>query len=515
MVLADVVVWKLGCGEVAGRSCGVGSSASPGRRASLNRASREVEVRSSPPLVVKFNCDTQKINNTNLALLHIITHSVKRKMSLFGSAFGGGANNLSSNTAQKPSLFGSSFGQGQNNNTQTPNQNQSQGLFGQSTNTNTQTQNQSTSLFGQPPNTNNQQQNQSTSLFGGQSTTQNQGFGAQQQQPNTSLFGNPNQSQHQQQSQQPQQQQQQNLLSSNIAGGLSASTTNGGAIADYQLRELAAQRLAAHNLNNAPREKTIPEQLSALMRKWDPNSQDTLLQQYLYNNVLPAYAPFYYPRDDESHTAWEEALAKKPSTKDSEGEELGCAWVPVLCRGFKALGERVEYQANAVQAMRARMHEINNSLTAIMEKHRQDFTVALEGARRQHTNLAERTLRLACKVQVLRNRGYELTSAEEVLRRQLLELEGRALDPGFAAREEEIWARMVALRERARWLEEEGKRVGEKVEQQGQGAKALPEYVVAKTKKILRDYDDQISHLAKELEVVKKEYAEWQESRKC
>jgi len=38
-------------------------------------------------------------------------------------------------------------------------------------------------------------------------------------------------------------------------------------------------------------------------------------------------------------------------------------------------------------------------------------------------------------------------------------LAGRVADPAFGAREEELWARMVALRERARWLGEEGKRV--------------------------------------------------------
>ncbi|GAB7365323.1 hypothetical protein MBLNU230_g6404t1 [Neophaeotheca triangularis] len=435
-------------------------------------------------------------------------------MSLFGasSTFGGGGG---------PSQ--SSFGQTQNNNTQTP-----QSLF--SLSTPNQTSNQSTSLFGGQSANQNQNSNQPTSHFGGQSTNQNQnqnqtqGFGNQPSNQSTGLFGgqstttqNQNQAFGAQQStnqqQQSQPQQQQNLLSSNLASGLGASTTN-GAIAESQLRELAAQRLREHGLRHEPREKTIPEQLESLVRKWDPNSQDTLLQQYLYNSVLPAYAPFHYPKDDESHAAWEEALANKPSTKSAEGEDLGCAWVPVLCRGFKSLGERVELQTHAVNSMRMRIHEINNSLTAVMEKHRQDFTVVLEGARRQHTNLAERTLRLAVKVQVLRNRGYALTSGEEVLRKQLLELQGRVLDPGFAAREEEIWARMVALRERARWLEEEGKRVGDKVAEQGQDVKGLPEYVVAKTKKILRDYDEQIAHLAKELEAVKKEHLEWQESRR-
>ena len=105
----------------------------------------------------------------------------------------------------------------------------------------------------------------------------------------------------------------------------------------------------------------------------------------------------------------------------------------------------------------------------------------------------------------------------------LLELEQKVNDPAFAAREEEIWARMVSLRERARWLEEEGKRVAQRAAG-GQGggqsgaagmfggaaAPAIPSHVLQKTSKILRDYEAQLLHLAKELQDVGKEFAEYE-----
>ena len=150
----------------------------------------------------------------------------------------------------------------------------------------------------------------------------------------------------------------------------------------------------------------------------------------------------------------------------------------------------------------------------LWERHRQNLSVRLENARRQHAALAQRCLRLAVKAQVLRGKSFELEPAEEGLRRTLRALEERVADPGFEAREEAVWARMVALRERARWLEVEGERVGRVVEGQGGGSEGkggvVPEYVVEKTKRILKDYDGQIVHLGKELEEVRREFEEWE-----
>ena len=257
-------------------------------------------------------------------------------------------------------------------------------------------------------------------------------------------------------------------------------------------------------------ERNVVQQVETLVRKWDPQSQDTLMQAYLYNAVSSAYAPFYHRNQEENENEWEKALAEAPKLSDETGQKF----VPVLVRGFKALGERVEYQSRFIAQLRTRLHEMNNSLTAIMEAHQQRITVSLESARRQHAALSQRTLRLAVKVQVLRNRGYALDTQEEALRKQLLTLSSSVTDPMFSGREEEIWARMVALRERARWLEEEGKRLGQVTEEQAQQGAVVPEDVLNKTKKILRDYDGQLRHLGVELEEVRKEYSGWEEGQR-
>ena len=237
------------------------------------------------------------------------------------------------------------------------------------------------------------------------------------------------------------------------------------------------------------------------------------MQTYLYNAVNSAYAPFYHRNADESEKEWEEALANKPApVQGAEGQEK-VSFVPVLVRGFRALGERVEYQARTVNEMRARLHEMNLSLNAVMAKHQQGVSVRLEKAGRQHAALSQRCLRLAVKAQVLRQRGYALDRPEEELRLTLLALEKATLDASFAAREEEMWARMVALSERARWLEEEGKRLSG--QQQDLEQKGVSEEVVQKTRRILRDYDGQIAHLGKELEVVRREFGEWEGGQKA
>ena len=356
------------------------------------------------------------------------------------------------------------------------------------------------SLFGAAPAANN-----TSNLFG--NTASQQQNQQNQQQPMGGLFQNSTQNQPAQSSlfgAQPN--------SNPLAGSLSAGLTgiNTGALDAQAQREFAQSRLQSIGVQNMPREKSISDQISTLLAKWDPNSSETLMQKYLYNAVNPAYAPYYHPGPGESEREWEAALANKPKG------DADTAYVPVQVRGFKALGERLELQAKVLQSLRTSLHEMNNSLAAIISKHQQDISVRIEGSKRQHAAIATRTLRLAVKCQVLRNRGYALDSTEESLRRNILDLQSKVTDPSFSAREEEIWARMVALRERARWLEEEGKRVGAAVEAQKQegGSGAVPDSVLQSAGRILKDYDGQLIHLAKEMEEIKKEYEDWEKERR-
>ncbi|KAK5737942.1 Nucleoporin nup57 [Elasticomyces elasticus] len=366
------------------------------------------------------------------------------------------------------------------------------------------------SLFGS---TQPQQQQQQSSLFSNLGQSQGQQPQQQQQQQSSSLFSNLGSNQ-----QQPQQQPQQQSLFSNP----NQSSSQQHQPQQQQSLFGASQHQPHHNqLANSLQhpQRNIPEEAANLVRKWDPNSQTTLIQTHLYNAVQSSFYPFYARPATVEETAWEEALSKAPASV--VGEEGEVKFVPVLVRGFLDLGKRVEVQALTVRSMLTRLHEMRNSLAAVMEAHQQRLTSQLENSRRRHKELEQRTLRLAVKLQGLRNRGYALSPAEEELRKNLLSLAAKVQDPQFAAREEEVWARLVSLRDRARWLEEEGKRLSSTVEGQGQAAGqggngtgsavgGVPEEVLAQTRKILRDYEGQLRHLSREMSEVSSEFKGWE-----
>lgn len=191
--------------------------------------------------------------------------------------------------------------------------------------------------------------------------------------------------------------------------------------------------------------------MQILLEKWSPDSNHCLIQHYFYNNVQADHVPYYGPAPGEDEAKWEEALSKKPDAGS----------IPVLCRGFSALGNRLRVQVQSATSLQARVHEINNSLTAMLQNHDLNISVRTINARRKHVTLSQRCLQLATKVQILRNRGYAMDAPEEELRRKLVELERSAFDLQLNSRQEEIWARMVAIRERIQFLQEEAERSGD------------------------------------------------------
>lgn len=224
--------------------------------------------------------------------------------------------------------------------------------------------------------------------------------------------------------------------------------------------------LAAH--------KSVLHQLELACSKWDPKSPNSAFQTYLYNTVPIEQAPFYGPTAEDNEAKWEEALAKKPSP----------GAVPVLAQGFESLGLRMAMQYEALRLLRGRLHEINEGLNSLLQKHDLEISIRAAECRRKHLRLSQKCLGLAAKTQILRNRGYAMDSAEEELRKKLLVLERKVLDPALNGRGEEIWARMVSVRERGRQLQREFERAGDGIAQDG--GKGIDEEVMAKAKKVCR-----------------------------
>lgn len=140
--------------------------------------------------------------------------------------------------------------------------------------------------------------------------------------------------------------------------------------------------------------------------------------------------------------------------------------IPVLARGFEQVAERIQQQQMAVAALRTRLHEINNSLSVLKDTHELNVASRITEAKRKHIIFTQRTLALATKVQILRNRGYVMDNQEEDLRKKLVELEKKTFDPVLGGRQEEIWARMSGVRERARILQEETEKLGKNIDSQ-------------------------------------------------
>ena len=131
-----------------------------------------------------------------------------------------------------------------------------------------------------------------------------------------------------------------------------------------------------------------------------------------------------------------------------------------MVRGFEQLAIRMGKQYQHLLILQGRLHEINDGLELLLRKHDIDISTRAAECKRKHLRLSQQCLRLATKAQVLRNRGYALDGAEEELRKKLLALEKTVFDPALNGRGEEIWARMVSVRERGRQLQREYERAG-------------------------------------------------------
>ncbi|KAF2463638.1 uncharacterized protein BDR25DRAFT_297756 [Lindgomyces ingoldianus] len=314
-------------------------------------------------------------------------------------------------------------------------------------------------------------------------------------------------------SQQQQQQQQQHHMSNNsIFGGKLQPAPMLPTLQQQQLQQQQQGLPQLRQSSASPwpntsisghREKSVQDQITTLFTKWNPASQDCAFGHYFYNQVKPDEAPFYGPQQFEDEKKWEEALSKKPSPGS----------IPVLARGFEEIAARIQMQHLAVNGLQSRLHEINSSLSLMKDMHELNVASRITEAKRKHIVFTQRTLALATKVQLLRNRGYVMDQAEEELKKKLIDLEKKTFDPVLGGRQEEIWARMSGVRERARMLQEETEKLGKTVDSQ-QNGEVLSEEDQKALEKLLKDYDKQLEHLKKWVDDTKQEYDEWEKEKK-
>ena len=219
-------------------------------------------------------------------------------------------------------------------------------------------------------------------------------------------------------------------------------------------------------------QKSVTDQIELVYSKWDPQSQNSLFHTYLYNTVSVDAAPFYRPNRSDDEEKWEEALQKRPNP----------GAIPFIVKGFQQLGHRIISQEGHLKVLHGRLYEINNGLTDLLRRHDIDISTRTIECRRRHLQLSQKCLALATKVQVLRNRGYAMDPAEEGLRQKLILLEKTVFDPALNGRGEEIWARMVSVRERVRQLQIEFDKMGRGMTSQRK--EVIDDEVMKRTKKV-------------------------------
>lgn len=206
--------------------------------------------------------------------------------------------------------------------------------------------------------------------------------------------------------------------------------------------------------------------------RWEATNLESPFRTYLYNYVGEDNAAFYQPSQEDDETKWEDALRNRP----------GPGYVPVLVKGFWDLGKRAQKQREFFGMLQNRLHEINNCLTALLSRHDLEISVKIADCRRKHQVLSQRCLALAAKTQVLRNRGYAMDEDEEELKKKLVQLERSVFDPSLNGRAEEIWARMLGIRERSKRLQIEMERSGKKAAEEADDG--LDENAVKTAKKV-------------------------------
>ncbi|KAI8966471.1 nucleoporin complex subunit 54-domain-containing protein [Daldinia sp. FL1419] len=242
--------------------------------------------------------------------------------------------------------------------------------------------------------------------------------------------------------------------------------------------------------------KPVTAQIEGMLEKWHPEHRNTVFKYYFYNKVDQTHIPLYQPSPAEDPREWEQAVHDKPAP----------GYMPALATGFRAVSERLKMQKQVLGQLRQALHAINSSLDAMLSHHDLQTSVRTLNARRKHALLRQRCLALATKVQVLRNRGYDLDKEEDELKTKLETLDRTVTDPAISARNEELWSRLLMLRGYADSLQNEMAKRGADAQE------GIGEEIEAQAKEILEKFDKQLQSLKTSLEQVKKDYDEWSEA---
>ncbi|CDO92520.1 unnamed protein product [Kluyveromyces dobzhanskii CBS 2104] len=356
---------------------------------------------------------------------------------LFGSKPSGGL----FGSTQQPNTGGGLFG---NNNSNAGN---SGGLFGNSGNT--AASSNSGGLFG-----GNAQAGQTTGgLFG--NNTSNTGstgglFGAKPQAPgSSSLFGQP-QAQQGQQVQQGQQQGGSPLFgaapSNSMQPSFAWSNTQQQQQPQQQLPSVQQpqqqlqiqQQQQQQQISNYPQQ--IQEQILKCKESWVPSEQRSKLKTFVYNKCTETEAMLYNKPLSISQEDWDQALMSKPTNNT----------IPIRLLGFQDLNDRNQLQKQHVAQARVLLGQILEKLNQVNTKHDLDTQSRIAKAVSRSTVIENRILKLASQLAVLKSKNLPLSIHEEETMNKFDKLLQESNDPAGLGKNNELWARLSVLKERAK-----------------------------------------------------------------
>ena len=198
------------------------------------------------------------------------------------------------------------------------------------------------------------------------------------------------------------------------------------------------QQQQQYQHSNYPQQ--IQEQVIKCKESWDPNSNKTKLKSFVYNKVNETEAMLYNKPPNVSQEEWDVAVEKKPSSDV----------IPVEVLGYDGLNQRNQLQRENVAQARVIFNQLLEKSTQLQQKHELDTSARILKAQSRNSEIEKRILKLGSQLAILKSRGLPLNVTEEKMWNRFQTLLKRSENPAGLGKTNELWARLVVLKERAK-----------------------------------------------------------------
>ncbi|KAG0678706.1 hypothetical protein C6P43_000797 [Kluyveromyces marxianus] len=203
------------------------------------------------------------------------------------------------------------------------------------------------------------------------------------------------------------------------------------------------QQQQQQQMSNYPQQ--IQEQILKCKESWLPTEQRSKLKTFVYNKCTETEAMLYNKPVSISQEDWDQALMSKPANNT----------IPIRLLGFQDLNERNQLQKQHVAQARVLLGQILEKLNQVNTKHDLDTQSRIAKAVSRNTVIENRILKLASQLAVLKSKNLPLSLHEEEMMSKFDKLLQESNDPAGLGKNNELWARLSVLKERAKNISEQ------------------------------------------------------------